>query len=461
MSGVSDAGSGLNSSAEESSEAAGEDVAAASIRTLLVRGFSWTFIENLFGQGLRFASNLILTRLLFPEYFGLMALVSVFMQGLDMVSDVGIGLSVVQDKRGAEPRFLNTAWSIQVLRGWMVYVAALALTWPVAHFYGKPELYYLLPVAAIGTAIGGFNSINLHLLSRRVALGRIAALNIGSQVLTIGVTIALAWLFRSVWALVFGSLAGYAIKCAFSFVLCPGPPNRFAWDPEIARSLVRFGKWILISSLLGFVVSRFDSLSLGAYMTATVFGVYTIASNLAIVGIGVLNNLASRVLFPIYSRLAEMGTEHLRQRTFRVRGALILLSVPAYCLLSVFGQQVIDLLYPVEYTEAGWMLRILAFGAVGTAVSCTIGPVLLAVGDSFRFMLVLVSKTVVLVACMAVGNVYYGAAGAIVGFALSDYLMYPILAISVRKYGVWLPALDLAGFAAGAVCAALGYYWFS
>lgn len=93
----------------------------------------------------------------------------------------------------------------------------------------------------------------------------------------------------------------------------------------------------------------------------------------------------------------------------------------------------------------------------GTAVSCTIGPVLLAVGDSFRFMLVLASKMAILVTSMALGNHFYGVTGAIIGFALSDYLMYPILALSVRKYGVWLPALDLAGFALGALCTGLGY----
>lgn len=219
-------------------------------------------MENLLGQGLRFASNLILTHLLFPECFGLMALVSVFIQGLEMISDVGIGMSVVQDKRGTDPKFLNTAWSIQVLRGILVYFAALGLTWPVTQFYGKPELLYLLPVAALGVVVSGANSINFHLLSRRVALGRIAILNIGSQILTIAITIVLAWAMRSVWSLVIGSLMGYVIKCALSFVMCPGPPNRFAWDAEIARSLIRFGKWILVSSLLGFLVSRFDSLQL-------------------------------------------------------------------------------------------------------------------------------------------------------------------------------------------------------
>ncbi|MBX7258084.1 MAG: lipopolysaccharide biosynthesis protein [Candidatus Hydrogenedentes bacterium] len=459
MSGIPGLDSGLDAREPDITEPEGDEVARASLRTLLVRGFSWTFVENLFSQGLRFVSNLILTRLLFPEYFGLMMLVGVFIQGLEMISDVGIGLSVVQDKRGNEPKFLNTAWTIQALRGLVVYLAALLLTWPVGHFYGKPELYYLLPVAALGTVISGLNSINFHLLSRRVALGRITVLNISSQVLTIGITVVVAWMLRSVWALVIGSLAGYAIKCALSFLLCPGPPNRFGWDREIAASLVRFGKWIMVSSLLGFVSSRIDAFTLGAYLSSTVFGVYTIASNLSIVGIGILNNLASRVLFPIYARLAEKGEEHLRKRTFRVRAILMLISVPPYCVLAVFGQQVIDLLYPEAYADAGRMLRILAFGAIGTSVSSTIGPVLLAVGDSFRFMMVLVSKTLVLVASMALGNYYYGTTGAIVGFAVSDYVMYPILAFSVRKYGVWLPALDLAGFAMGIVCMALGYYW--
>ena len=83
-------------------------------------------------QLIRLASNLILTRLLFPEAFGMMALTMVFLQGLQMFSDVGVAPAIQQSKRGDDADFLDTAWTIQVVRGLCLWLAACALAWPVS-----------------------------------------------------------------------------------------------------------------------------------------------------------------------------------------------------------------------------------------------------------------------------------------------------------------------------------------
>ena len=107
-------------------------------------------------QVMRLASNLILTRLLFPEAFGLMALVSVFMMGLQQFSDVGVTPAILQSRRGDERDFLNTAWTIQAVRGAGLWLLACALAWPMAWIYDEPQLLHLLPVASLTIAsIGG------------------------------------------------------------------------------------------------------------------------------------------------------------------------------------------------------------------------------------------------------------------------------------------------------------------
>ena len=100
-------------------------------------------------QGLRLVSNLVLTRLLFPEAFGLMALVMVFLMGLGQFSDVGVTPAILQSKRGDDRDFLNTAWTIQVIRGFGLWIVAVAAAWPMAALYGEPILTQLLPVAAL------------------------------------------------------------------------------------------------------------------------------------------------------------------------------------------------------------------------------------------------------------------------------------------------------------------------
>ena len=144
------------------------------------RGTLWTVLGYGGGQMLRFVGNLVLTRLLFEEAFGLMALVWVFMQGLVLFSDIGIGPSIIQNKRGDEPRFLNTAWTIQVGRGLLLYLAAFAGAIPFARFYNEPLLATIIPVAGLAAVISGFYSSKLFTMNRHLKVGLVAIVEISS-----------------------------------------------------------------------------------------------------------------------------------------------------------------------------------------------------------------------------------------------------------------------------------------
>uniref|UniRef100_UPI00261A665C oligosaccharide flippase family protein n=1 Tax=uncultured Roseobacter sp. TaxID=114847 RepID=UPI00261A665C len=116
-------------------------------RARVIRGTMMTMVNFGGSKALRLLSNLILTRILFPEAFGMMALITVFIGALEMFSDMGIRASIIQSKRGYESNYLNTAWTVQILRGILLYVAALFLAAPAARFYEEPLLAELLPVA--------------------------------------------------------------------------------------------------------------------------------------------------------------------------------------------------------------------------------------------------------------------------------------------------------------------------
>src|SRR6056297_1188757 len=114
------------------------------IRTLLfdesmkgraVRSTGFTIIKIGGHNFLRLVSNLALTRLLFPEAFGIMAIVQVVLVGVAMFSDFGIKGSIVQDERGDDPDFLNTAWTFQILRGFVLGTVVLLAAGPIADFY--------------------------------------------------------------------------------------------------------------------------------------------------------------------------------------------------------------------------------------------------------------------------------------------------------------------------------------
>jgi O-antigen/teichoic acid export membrane protein len=228
-----------------------------SLKALALRGSMWTISGFGFSSALRLFNHLILAWLLTPEIFGLMALVKVFMHGLEMFSDVGIGPSIVQNKRGYEPVFLNTAWTIQILRGFTLWIVTCIFATPFAWWYAQNDpaawqLSYLLPVAAFSTVIHGFNSTALSTLNKDLRLGPITMIALAEQAVALSVMIGWALVHPTVWAMIAGGLAGAFCKMVLSHFLVPGYRVRPQWDRECSRELFKFGKWIFLSTAFTF-----------------------------------------------------------------------------------------------------------------------------------------------------------------------------------------------------------------
>ncbi len=432
--------------------------AAHPLKKLFVRGTLWTLVGNGSEQVVRLAANLVLARLLVRDDFGLMLLVTVFQVGLSQLSDVGIRASIIQDREGEDRRFLDTAWTLQVLRGAGLWLVSVALAVPYATFYEKPELGALVMVAGSSSLVAGFTSTRMHLQERRVMLGRLLVIQLATQFSGIAVMIGWALVSPTVWALVAGGIVQTAVKVVLSHTALPGERDRFAWDRECARRMMRFGRWIFLGTAMGFLAGRGDRLFVGKLLDAGTLGAYSIAVQLSALFVNVIAELSSKVLFPVYARLASVGADDLRRRFLPIRASLLALVLPPLCGLVVWGQEVVDLLWPEQFAEAGWMLRLLCAGAVLTVVNETARPVFLAVGDSATAFLVRTVRVAMLAAAMGVGTALHGFPGCLVGVAVAPLLEYPVLAWATRRHHAWLPRLDALAVGGSAAFVLLGLW---
>jgi O-antigen/teichoic acid export membrane protein len=182
----------------------------------VLRSASWIMLGYGASQMIRLASNLILTRLLFPEAFGLMALITVITVGLTLFSDVGIAPSIAQSTRGDDPAFLDTAWTIQVMRGFGLWLVACALALPIAAFYDQPDLAGYLPIAALTLVVSGFNPTRIETAHRHLLMGRLTALDLASQAIGIATMVVLAVIWQSVLALIVGGVVQAIAKLALT-----------------------------------------------------------------------------------------------------------------------------------------------------------------------------------------------------------------------------------------------------
>lgn len=424
----------------------------------ILRSSSWTLAGYGGGQALRLAANLILTRLLFPEAFGLMALVSVVTVGLTMFSDVGIGPAIAQNKRGDDPDFLNTAWTIQVIRGFGLWACASLLALPAAALYDAPELAQYLPIAGISLAIAGFNPTRIETARRHLLVGRLTALELAAQAIGILSMIALALITRSVIALVVGGVIGVAAKLVLTHLFLPGTANRFRWEAKAAKELIRFGKWIFLSTAFWFIASQGDRAILGRFLTLDILGVYNIGYFLASFPLLLGHAVTQRVLIPVYREKPPSESPQNLRNLHRLRvgltgGIMVLLA-----LMALAGPALVDLLYDARYQAAGAIVVLLSCALIPQVVGMSYDQAALAAGDSKRFFVFSGCRAVLQVAALLIGVTQFGLAGALLAMAIAGLMTYPVLIWLARQHRAWDAPHDMAAFAAGLALATLAIW---
>lgn len=443
------------------------------LRRRAVLGTIWTVGSTYSGQIIRLASNLVVSRLLFPEAFGLMAVALLIGEALALFSDLGIQQSLIRDPRGDEPAFINTGWTIQVIRGavlWVascvvalgLYVAGAANWLPAGSAFADPRLVTLLPVVALVSLAAGFNSTKLYTVRRHLQLGAESIYQLATKVIAAVIMITAAWIYPSVWALAVGTVLGTIICAVITHVFLPGPANRFAWEREAAGQLIRFGRIIFISTSFTFIATGAQRVILGSIMPADVFGIFSIALLLSTAITLGLERVNENVLFPLYSRLAwRSDSKAMRKQVVQVRLRLLAVTLPPMWVIVIFGQHIVRWLYDARYHDAGWMLQILALGGVSGVIAMTVQSVMLAHGDAKRHMQYTVSSSLLLVACVAIGGYAGAVPGVLIGAAAGRLVQHLVLLVCVRRYGINNAALDLGALAVSAAVIAAGWQLFS
>jgi O-antigen/teichoic acid export membrane protein len=430
----------------------------------VLRAGTWTFAGFALSQAIRFGGNLVMTRLLLPEMFGVMAIATMVMYGLALFSDVGLRQSVVQSRRGREAAFLDTAWTIQIARGFVICGGALGVgvfflllnaIAPPGSVYADQSLPPVIAILSLSAVIGGFESTRIHEASRTLSLGRPTQIELTSQLFGLGCMISWALIDRSIWALVAGALGAAALRALLSHAWLPGQANRWRWERGAAREILDVGKWIFAASALGFLVNSADRLILGALVGSAVLGVYAIAFLLFSAVEQVLAKIVSDVSFPALSEVARERPAALRSVYYRFHLAVGLPACFAAGLLVAAAEPLVTTLYDARYADAGWMLRILAVALV-TLPFRVAHQCFIVLGEPARMSAIGAVRLVSLCVAVPLGWHFFGLAGALWAIVLSYFSTLPTtLAFVVRhrlfdaaKEIALVPAL-LGGLAAG------------
>ena len=421
---------------------------AGSRRMLTVlRGSTWSMVGYAGTQILRFAATLVLARkLLSPQAFGLVALVNVFLGGLDMLSDLGLGMDVVQHPRGDEPAFLNTAFLIQAGRGAVIWFIATALAYPFAYFYHQPAVCWLAMVGALSVAVRGVASGSIWLMTRHVQLNKLTTLNLVSELAGFLVSVAWALVSPTAWALVAGRVAGSVVFTAGSHLVAK---NRVSllWDRSAARDIFIFGTGIFLSTATYFLGGESERLVIGKFITMAELGCFSLALTLSSAPSRAIMQLVGQVFFPVMAKSVRKDRDAAVGHFKSARYMFLALGIAISVAFIAYGHRLVTILLPPKYEMTAWMLQFMGFRAGQEIFAAPSSSLILACGDSKYAAAANTSRLVLMFSGVWFAFAKFGIHQAIAVLAFVPLIVYPIVMWGVARHlrrALWV---ELASFA--------------
>ena len=408
------------------------------LRARAAKGVAWTATSNWGDQLARLLVFAILSRLLDPEAFGLVALAWVFIGLTDVVAEQGLVDALVQRKR-VTPTDLHTAFWMTVTLGLVLMLLLMVLSVPIATALDDEALAPVLVVLALAIPIGSLSHVQRAILRRDLAFRSLALRTLVGVAVGSVIGVGAALLGLGVWSLVAQRVATQLTGTVVLWRVTPWRP-RFTFRYEEARELFGFGKHVVGFRLLNFYNANVDNFLVGAVLGPVALGFYTVGYRILRMVIQLTSNLIDSVAFPLYARLQDEPVR-FRRAYYKSSGFAALVAFPTFTMLLVLAPEIVPVLFGPKWSESIPVMQVLALLGTVRSVSYLNSSSLTALGKpSWRVVIVAVTSalnTAAFLVAVQYGIVAVAVAATCVGFVvmpISYWAMHKLVPFSVRRY---------------------------
>lgn len=408
-------------------------VGRSAVSGRLVKQSAWVAFTQIGLQGLRLATNVVLARLVAPELFGIMLIVNSLRTGIELLSDVGIGQNIVRHHDSETADFLSTALTLQAIRGAVLTVVGVALSFPLALLYGQPVLRPVFIACSCIFAIDGLISPGRFVYQRDQKVRELALFQLMLAGLNAVVHIAVVAMLPTIWGLVIALIVSVTLGALLSWLLKPGVRLRWHIDRRYAREIVSYGKWVFVSSAVFFAAMNFDRLYLGVAIPMAALGVYAVAKSLSEAFAMLVQRAGDTLLFPKVSQAHRRG-DFSRDTLRRPRLIALLLVVSGLGTAIAGSDIVVGLLYNARYADAALVLPVLLLGSWFTVLAVFADGVSMGTGRPIVAARANVAKLAWLVTSVPLALGAPTLFPAFVCIATGDFVRYAISCVSARRH---------------------------
>ena len=345
------------------------------MKSRLTRGFAWLAATRLIVNIIGFASTIFLARLLMPADFGLVALATTIAALVGSVTESSLTSALVQHDTPEDKHF-DSAWTLNLARAVLLAGLMAAMAHPVAAFYADPRLVPIMFALAATTLLGGIANPKLVIFTRDLVFWQEFAIGVSQKILGFVVAIAIAFLYKSYWALILGGAAAQLLAVIMSYALFPYRPRLRLSG---ARELFSFSVWLTLGRTVNTINWRSDQLFIGYFLGSGPLGLYSFGDNLAVLPTRETTSPIAQTLFPAFARLTG-DRDRLRSAYQRAQSLMCAMALPVGCGFAAIAQPLVELTVGAKWQPAVIVIQILASVFAVQTLASSLQPLAMAMG---------------------------------------------------------------------------------
>lgn len=384
-------------------------------------------------------SMVILARLLDPTDFGLVAKATMIQSFLFLITELGLESALIRDQKTTNDHY-NTVWTVHILRGVLIGSILAVLAHPASIYLHEPRLEYIIYCYAGVTFFEGFYNIGIVDFRKEMHFSNDFKYNLYKKLASFTVTLVVALIWKTYWALVAGVVANVLVSLFASFVMSK-------YRPKISlcewRSLFNFSKWLLGYEILGALSSKIDTFLLSRYSTTAAVGLYTIANEVAATPSTEIAMPVARAALPGLSKLNH-DLKQFSSMYLMTLSSVFLIAIPATTGVCMLSDKITLTLLGAKWVDAIPYIQILAFFGLSRVVNAVATSALVAFNRPDILTKVSVVRTILRLSVLGLGLYFFGVLGMVWGVLLVGFLGVIIIMFIQNRLGM-LPFNDLVG----------------
>lgn len=427
-----------------------------SLKQRALKGVFWSGVEQFGNQLIGFAISIVLARLLMPDEFGLIAMLSVFIALGQSLIDSGLTQSLIRSKQADDIDF-STVFYFNLLGSLVIYTIVYVLAPYIAAFYEQNQLTSILRVYSVTFIINAFSAIQHTRLLKMMDFKRLMLVSTPSLIFGGVVGVSLAIKGYGVWSLVWSSIAQSFAATVQLWIWASWKPL-WVFNLHKFKKHFNFGVKLMLSGILNTLFQNIYPIIIGKSFAPAQVGFYSKADSLRMLPVKMISSVVTKLTYPLFSEI-QNEDERLKNVYKRIMQMVIFIVAPILVVLGVLAEPIFRFLYTEKWLFAVPYFQILCFSALLYPIHAYNLQILNVKGRSDLFLKLEVVKKVITVMVILVA-IQYGIYGLLYGIVINSFLAFFVNTYYSGKFIDYsfrrqlidiLPTILIAGFSGIAI----------